>query len=92
MGAARAGTSGIASVSGEITNKADDADNAEGTKKLSPVFMFSASSAAYVRQLLAFNGLCVNFNPGDVGPSTLAVAASRHEVRESDFIDSAQIR
>src|SRR5262245_53559245 len=42
--------------------------------------------------LFSLNGLRVNFDPGDVGPSTLTVAASRHEVRESDFIDSAQIR
>src|SRR5215831_5740586 len=47
---------------------------------------------AWLCGLFSFHRFCINFNPGDVGPSTLAVSASRHEVRESDFIDSAQIR
>src|SRR5438552_15177842 len=42
--------------------------------------------------VLTLDGISIHVNPSDVDEPAPAVAASRHEIRESDFIHSAQVR
>src|SRR5215471_11122632 len=45
-----------------------------------------------LQTLFALDGFRINLDPGDIRPSALAMAASRHQIRESDFIDAAKVR
>src|ERR1019366_8152969 len=40
---------------------------------------------------LALHGQAVDFEPGDIGPAAVAVAAAGHQIHEADFIDLAEV-
>src|SRR3979409_1957217 len=49
------------------------------------------SSVAKAAASLTFNRIAIHVNPSDVDEAAPPVPASRHQIREADLVDSAQV-